>query len=79
MPTYTFRNKESGEEFTEIMSNAARETFLAENPHVEQLIVSGLGTVDSIRLGRQKPDGGFRDLLREMKKKHPLSKGINTF
>jgi hypothetical protein len=33
---------------------------------------------DSVRLGRQKPEQGFRDLLRHIKKQNPRS-NINTF
>lgn len=46
MPTYTFFRKDTGEEWTERMSIAERETFLNENPDVEQKIVA-IATVDS--------------------------------
>jgi hypothetical protein len=82
VPTYTFLNTNTGEQLTEIMSIAEREEYLASNPHIQQQIVSAPSLGDSIRLGLKKPDNGFRDRLREIKKAH--SKGltkstVNTF
>lgn len=72
MPTYSFRNEKTGEEFTEFMSISDREKFLSENAHITQL-VNGAPLISSgVNL---KPDQGFRDLLKEMKKKH--SQGIS--
>lgn len=68
MPTYNFINTETGEEFEEFMSISALDSYLQENPHVTQL-VSGAPMVVSGR-GMGKPDQGFRDLLKDMKKKH---------
>ena len=82
MPTYTFLNTESGEVFTTIMSIAEREDYLKANPHIQQQLISAPALGDSIRLGLKKPDNGFRDRLKEIKKAH--SRGItrstvNTF
>lgn len=82
MPTYTFLNTDSGETFTTIMSIAEREDYLKANPHIQQQLISAPALGDSIRLGLKKPDNGFRDRLKEIKKQH--SKGItrstiNTF
>lgn len=82
MPTYTFLNTDSGETFTTIMSIAEREEYLKANPHIQQQLISAPALGDSIRLGLKKPDNGFRDRLKEIKKQH--SKGItrstiNTF
>ena len=80
MPTYRFLNTQNNEEFEEFMSISALEGYLRDNPHFTQL-VSGAPMIASGR-GMGKPDNGFRDLLKDMKKKH--SKGItrstiNTF
>lgn len=82
MPSYTFLNTDSGEVFTTIMSIAEREEYLKANPHIQQQLISAPSIGDSIRLGLKKPDNGFRDRLKEIKKQH--SKGItkstiNTF
>jgi predicted nucleic acid-binding Zn ribbon protein len=80
MPTYGFRDNNTGTEFTEFMTISALDDYLKTNPHLTQL-VNGAPMIASGR-GMGKPDNGFRDLLKDMKKKH--SKGItrstiNTF
>ena len=68
MPNYTFRNKDgSGEIFEKFLKMADREVYLLDNPHIQQVITSGTPMVDSARLGRAKPDQGFRDILTSMK------------
>ena len=68
MPIYTFKNKDgSGEIFEKFMKIADREVYLQDNPQVQQVITSGTPMIDSARLGRAKPDQGFRDLLTSMK------------
>jgi len=73
MPTYRFLNKNTNEEFEEFMSISSLEGYLTDNPHFVQL-VNGAPMISSGR-GMQKPDQGFRDILKEIKKKH--SKGIS--
>jgi len=82
MPSYSFKNLNTGEEWTTVMSISEREEFLRENPHVQQQLIAAPALGDSIRMGLRKPDAGFRDRLKEIKKAH--SKGftkssINTF
>jgi hypothetical protein len=80
MPTYRFSNSETKEEYEEFMSISSLETYLKENPNVTQL-VNGAPMISSGR-GMSKPDSGFRDLLKDMKKKHSggLTRStINTF
>lgn len=83
MPTYCFRNKKSGEEWEQFMSMNDLDTYLKENPDVEQFIGQAPALCDPVTIGvRSKPDSGFRDLLKDMKKKHSggFSKStINTF
>jgi hypothetical protein len=80
MPTYKFLNNETGEEFEDFMSISALDEYLKTNPHITQL-VNGAPLIHSGR-GMGKPDQGFRDLLKHIKKGN--SKGIkrstiNTF
>jgi hypothetical protein len=70
MPTYTFKDKDTQAVFDKQMPMSEREQYLKDNPNLEQLIVNPLAIGDSIRLGLRKPDDGFRDALREVKKKH---------
>lgn len=69
MPTYTFRNKETEEEFTTILSMSEREKFLEENPHYIQVPpVVAFG--DSVRLGVRRIDDNFNDVLKKAKSAH---------
>ena len=68
MPTYTFEDTKTGEQFEKFLKLSAREDYLKENPHLKQIISSASTLIDSARLGRMKPDQGFRDLLTDMKK-----------
>lgn len=59
MPTYTFRNKETNEEFTEMMSMSSREKYLSDNPHIEQ-VITGLAIVDPVNIGVKRPPVDFQ-------------------
>ena len=37
MPTYSFVNENTKEEFSELMSMSEREAFLSDNPNIRQL------------------------------------------
>lgn len=67
MPTYSFKDTETGEEFDKMLKLAERESFLEDNPNLKQVITGSAPLIDSARLGRAKPDQGFRDLLTSMK------------
>lgn len=69
MPTYDFRNNNTQEEFTKLMSISAKEEYLAENPHIQQIHTGSgfLGIGDPVRLGLKKPDASFRDVLKKAK------------
>jgi hypothetical protein len=82
MPNYTFKNETTNEVVNITMSISERDAFVLENPNMKQMITSAPTIGDTIRMGMTKPDNGFRDVLREIKKKH--SQGItkstvNTF
>jgi len=75
MPTYTFKNKETNEQFDLILKISQLDEFKADHPHLEQVItpqpmVSGIN---------QKPDSGFRDVLKSIKKASGRGNNINTF
>lgn len=73
MPTYTFENTDTGERCDKIMSMAERQEYLDNNPNIKQLILRAPAIGDSVRLGLKKPDEGFRDVLKNVKKHHPGS------
>lgn len=81
MPTYSFRNTKTGEEFDEIMPIKNLDQYKIDNPDLEQLLgTPPLG--DPVRLGLKKPDDTFRDILKQIKKNtqsNRIKSGINTF
>lgn len=69
MPTYNFKNKETGEIIEKRMYMADREKFLEENPEFEQVHLSGLNAVSGVSIKNKVPDG-FRDVLKNIKSNH---------
>ena len=79
MPTYTFQSKNWPDEppWEEFMSISERDAYLEKFPNIIQVLASpALG--DPTRLGLKKPSDGFRDILRNIKKKH-IHSTVNTF
>jgi len=71
MPTYSFRNKETGETHDEIMRIADREQYLLDNPHLESIITSAPAFAgDHITI---KKDTGFKEVLQRIHEKTPGS------
>ena len=71
MPTYSFYNSETGEQFDSLMSIAARESFLQENPHMEPVISTPM-IVTSVSTSNKVPDG-FKEVLAKVSENHPTS------
>jgi len=77
MPTYQFRDVNTQEVFEKFMKTSEKETYLKENPHVQQIlgatnIVSGVGGVHS-----KVPDG-FNEVLQRIKSGSGKKNTINT-
>jgi hypothetical protein len=71
MPTYDFKNKETGEVFEKIMKIADKEQYLLDNPHLEQTITTAPAFAgDHITL---KKDTGFKEVLQRVHEKTPGS------
>lgn len=71
MPTYTFCNNNTGEEWDAFMSISASELFLKENPHIRKVpvscnIVGGYGD-------RVKPDSGMKEMLSRIAAANPTT------
>ena len=77
MPTYLFEDNKTGDQFELTMSISERDEFVKNNPHLTQLVNGFPGLSDPVKLGRKKPDDGFRDLLKSVKKRNRGST-INT-
>jgi len=71
MPTYDFVNNETGEEFEEFMSISAREQYLKDNPHIQQ-IVGATATVGGVSITGKIPDG-FKEVLSKVAESHSAS------
>ena len=69
MPTYTFRNVDTGEETEKILTLSERETFLEQNPNMKQCL-SVVSFGDSVRLGITRTDNNFNDVLKNIKSHH---------
>jgi predicted nucleic acid-binding Zn ribbon protein len=70
MPTYSFINTETGEEFDSFMRISEREEFLNTNPHIQPVmtapaIVSGVSSSTQNRV----PDG-FKEVLSKVAEAH---------
>jgi hypothetical protein len=79
MPTYSFRNKETHEVFEKFMKMSEKEQYLISNPELES-ILGAPAMID--QTSTLKPDNGFRDLLKDIRKKHNkvwTPSTINTF
>jgi hypothetical protein len=75
MPTYTFRNKETKETFEIVMKMVELDEYKKDNPHLE-IVITYAPPLKYNNHG--KPDDGFRDVLRKIKKEHPRG-DVNTF
>jgi len=74
MPTYTFLNTETNEQFDKFMSISAREEYLKDNKHIISIIAQAPAiSGDSVGLGFRKNDAGFNDLMNRIGKANPGS------
>jgi hypothetical protein len=72
MPTYRFRNTETGEEIEKMMKIAELDIFRAENPHLQTIITAPM-ICDPVRVGARKMDTGFKEVLQRVHEKTPGS------
>lgn len=71
MPTYTFRNIDSGEFEEHVMKMSELDAFKEANPRLERALVDTPNFSDPVRLGRVKPDNGFREVLHKISERTP--------
>jgi len=72
MPTYTFENKKTGKQHTELMSIAEMEEFLEKNKNYRQVITS-INIVGGVTGITHKPDSGWKENLSRIAEAHPNS------
>ena len=73
MPTYQFRNKETGEVSEQFMKMADKDQFLQDNPNLEAVFLEAPPLGDPVRLGIRKVDSGFKEVLQKIKRANPGS------
>ena len=75
MPTYDFRNKETGEVFELFMKIAEKEQYLKDNTNIEKALLRAPAfTGDHVAI---KKDTGFKEVLQKIHEKTPGSQ-LNT-
>lgn len=72
MPTYDFRNAETGEVFERFMSISDKEQFLKDNPHLHQTLTVAPGLVSGVS-GQNKVPDGFKEVIAKVAEAHPTS------
>lgn len=69
IPTYTFVKRSTGETVcTDFMSISEMEKKLSDDPDLDVAPPTQSTIVDPWRMGRKKPDDGFREVLGRMKR-----------
>ena len=71
MPTYTFYNNQTGEQFDASMKISEREDYLNTNPHIKQ-VVTAPALVTGVTTTNKVPDG-FKEVLSKVSEAHPAS------
>jgi|TARA_Y100000389_G_scaffold108132_1_gene105287 hypothetical protein len=68
MPTYTFKNKDTGEVFDKVMKIAEKEPYLKDNPNLSPVLTAPNFVGDHIV---KKMDGGMKETLQKIADKNP--------
>jgi len=77
MPTYTFRDTITNVDEDIFIKYSEIESYLTNNPNKIKIITAP-SIISGVESGSNKPDEGFRDILRTIKKNNRRST-INTF
>lgn len=77
MANYTFLDTKTDKQFDIDMPISELDDYKARNPHLQQLISRAPALSSGI--GSRKPDSGFRDVLKRIKKGSARNNTINTW
>jgi|TARA_B100000214_G_scaffold255652_1_gene188323 hypothetical protein len=72
MPTYSFENTKTGQEWTEIMTIAEKEKYLRKHKDVKQ-IITAVNIVSGIAGMTYKNDQGWKENMSRIAEAHPTS------
>ena len=78
MPTYEFRDKSTGDVFSKMLKISELDDYKSNNPQHEQVISSAPKTIGGRTFSGGSLPEGFKDKLKDIKKKHPLSTGVDN-
>jgi hypothetical protein len=78
MPIYSAMNKDTDEVFEVNMKFTEFEQYLNDNTNIIQVFTRFPALGDSVRLGKRRPDDGFRDVLKTVSGHHKKNI-INTW
>ena len=78
MPLYTFYNKKTKKEHTDMMTISEMETYLEQNSHITQVLKS-LNIVAGVSGLSYRQDGGWKDNLSRIAEAHPKSELANRY
>lgn len=73
MPTYTFKNKETGEITEVVMKIAELDPYREANPHLETVIGAAMFGDPTKLSASRKYDSGFKEVLQRIHEKTPGS------
>lgn len=76
MPTYTFKNNDTGDMQEVVLPMSKLQAYKEAHPELSQMITSVSPIVRNS--GKLKPDDGFRDVLKSIKKAN-IHSNVNTF
>ena len=76
MPTYDFYNTETGETFEKLLSISAKEEYLKENSHIQQVHLGAMSIVSGVSITGKVPDG-FKEVLAKVSENHKQSSVAN--
>jgi|TARA_Y100000310_G_scaffold508_1_gene755 hypothetical protein len=79
MPTYSFKDNNTGEEFDEFMGMSEKDKYLEDNPHISQVPVLFAFVGDHIMGVGPKTDGGFNERMEQIANSHPGSPLANRY
>ena len=77
MPTYDFLNTVTGEQFEKFLSLSAREEYLKENSHIQQVHLGAMSIVSGVSITGKIPDG-FKEVLSKVAENHKQSAVANA-
>jgi hypothetical protein len=73
LPTYSFIDTDTGEEFETLMKISEREEYLKENPQIQPKVTAPSIVSSVAGMGSHRVPDGFKEVLSKVAEKHPNS------